>query len=76
MLFSYIQPMLDSLAEAATSTTSPISSSTSVSELTTAFDVATYVLVAIGVFMLIVGVVGCAGACCSVKVLLATVGQT
>jgi len=43
------------------------------SDLTPTLNVAVIVLLALGVFMTVVGVAGCAGACCSVRLLLAPV---
>ena len=43
------------------------------SDLSSSLDVAVYVFVILGAFMLIVGVVGLTGVCCSLKALLATV---
>ena len=45
----------------------------SVSELTSTVDVSAYVLMALSVFLLVAGIVGCAGACCKVRALLAMV---
>lgn len=45
----------------------------SISDFGGIFDIAAYVLIALGAFSLVVAVLGCAGACCSVKVLLAIV---
>ena len=64
------QPGATSLSSSSTSLDDGISS---ISELASTVDVAAYVLVALGLFMLIVGAVGCAGACGSVRILLATV---
>jgi len=79
LLLSTVEPTLSSvagLADAASSSTSTSATDdgiSSISELTSTVDVAAYVLIALGLFMLIVGVVGCAGACCSVGTLLAIV---
>ena len=43
------------------------------SNLTPTLNVAIIVLIALGVFMFVVGLAGCAGACCSVRLLLAVV---
>jgi len=43
------------------------------SDLSSSLNVAVYVFVVLGAFMLIVGVIGSVGVCCSVKVALGTV---
>jgi len=43
------------------------------SDLSSSLNVAVYVFVVLGAFMLIVGVIGSIGVCCSVQVVLATV---
>jgi len=78
LLLSTIEPMMSSVAKQAGASSSSASASfeddtSSISELASTVDVAAYVLVALGLFMLIVGVVGCAGACGSLRILLATV---
>jgi len=84
VLPSILKPVLSTVVEkagtlSASSSASSSSSSSlndglsSFSQLTSAADVAGYIFMALGVFVLIVGVVGCVGACCTVKALLAVV---
>jgi len=83
MVLSALEPVLSVVPEqlqhgAASSSSSSSSTSlddgmSSVSELTSTVNVAAYVNMALGLFVLIVGVAGCAGACCSCRALLATV---
>jgi hypothetical protein len=70
ILMSALSPMLSSaLAQASAAGVSV----GSISDFGGIFDIAAYVLIALGAFSLVVAVLGCAGACCSVKVLLAIV---
>jgi len=69
---------LSSMVDQVNTAPSPSSSSleggvSSVSQLSSAADVASYILLALGVFMFIVGLVGCLGACCTFRALLAMV---
>lgn len=63
-------PMLESSLQSAADSGVELGST---DDLTGAFDTAAYVLIALGAFSVVVGLFGCAGACCSVVVMLAVV---
>jgi len=44
-----------------------------VSDLKPTLNVATVIFIVLGVFMFVIGIVGCIGACCTIKALLAPV---
>jgi len=82
VLPSVLKPILSSVVEQSNSLSSSSSSSsstslddgvTSISQLSSAADIAGYIFIALGLFVLVVAVVGCVGACCTVKALLAIV---
>jgi len=64
---------VDNVISGVTSTAAPWLLDDFISRLTPTLNVVIYVLIALSVFMLVVGVFGCAGAYYSVRFLLATV---
>ena len=71
---NFILPVLKGVAAAASQSGQTVNINQA--DILEVFDVAAYLLIGIGAFMLFVGFLGCCGACCDVKCMLGLVSGT